>query len=149
MKAFFIFIFLFVSLPAFAQTGDFKVGMTTRLFSDENRTNWAGTAPRPLLTMIWYPATNDTTEQEITIGEPDKPLFISGRAAREAKILPGKKRYPRIVLSHGTGGSALQLMWLGERLARSGFIVVAANHHGNTGAEDKPNAQGSRLWFTR
>lgn len=150
MKFLFILVLLFISVPAFAQKkADYKVGMTTRLFTDDARTNWAGTAPRPLLTTVWYPADAETTEKEITIGAPDKPLFISGHAARDAKILPGKKRYPLVVLSHGTGGSALQLMWLGEYLARRGFIVAAANHHGNTGAEESLNAQGSRLWWER
>ena len=95
--------------------------MTTRLFADESRTNWAGTEARPLLTMIWYPAEAKAEEREITIGAPDKPLFLSGRAARDAKVLPGKRRYPLIILSHGTGGAALQLMWLGEYLAAARF----------------------------
>ena len=111
MKLSFILVLLFISAPAFAQkTADFKVGMTTRLFTDDARTNWAGDAARPLLTKIWYPAETTAQESEITIGAPDKPLLISGRAARDAKILPAKKPYPLIILSHGTGGSALQLM---------------------------------------
>ena len=99
--------------------------------------------------MIWYPAETGATEQEITIGAPDKPLFISGRAAREAKVLPGKKRYPLIILSHGGGGAALQMMWLSEYLASRGFIVAAANHHGATAAEDQYTAQGFILWWER
>lgn len=149
MKALFILFLLFISTPAFAQKADFKVGMTTRLFSDSDRTDWAGTAPRPLLTTIWYPTTKGASEQEITIGAPDKPLFISGHAARDAKVLPGKKRYPLVILSHGGGGAALQMMWLGEYLASRGFIVAAANHHGATGAEDRYTAQGFILWWER
>ena len=149
MKTLLILLLLFISVPVFAQNSTFKVGMTTRLFADESRTNWAGTEARPLLTMIWYPAEAKAEEREITIGAPDKPLFLSGRAARDAKVLPGKRRYPLIILSHGTGGAALQLMWLGEYLAARGFIVAAANHHGNTGAENKLTAQGSRLWWER
>ena len=150
MNTILITLILFAFAPAIlAQDSVHKVGMKTRLFTDENRTNWTGDAPRPLLTMIWYPAEMGATEQEITVGAPDKPLFISGRAARDADVLPSKKRYPLIVLSHGTGGAALQMMWLGEYLARRGFIVAAANHHGNTGAEDKLTAQGSRLWWER
>lgn len=152
MKALFIALFILlisISVPALAQNYALKVGMTTRSFSDQTRINWARTAPRPLLTMVWYPADEDAVEQEITIGAPDKPLFISGRAARDAKVLSSKKRYPLIVLSHGGGGAALQMMWLGEYLASRGFIVAAANHHGATGAEDRYLAQGFILWWER
>ena len=149
MKLLSFFILLLIPIQSAAQNSPSKIGMKTREFTDVNRTNWAGDAPRPLLTLVWYPADAKSEETEITVGAPDKPLFLAGRAARNGKITPVKKRYPLVVLSHGTGGSALQLMWLGEYLARRGFVVAAANHHGNTGAEDKPNAQGSRLWWER
>lgn len=149
MKILSVLCLIFIPTLVLAQKSTVKVGMTSRSFVDDNRTNWVGTAPRPLSTIVWYPAAKDVTEQEISIGEPDKPLFIAGRAAREAKVLAVQKHYPLVVLSHGTGGSALQMMWLGEYLASRGFIVAAANHHGNTGAEEPPNAQGSRLWWER
>lgn len=126
-----------------------KVGMTTKLFTDENRMNWEGTAKRPLLTAIWYPSDGKTAEEQVVIGAPDKPLFISGQAAKDAEISSAEKRYPLIVISHGTGGSALQMMWLGQYLAARGYIVAAVSHHGNTGAEEKPAAQGFILWWER
>lgn len=149
MKLLSFLILLIIPIQSAAQNSPSKAGMKVREYTDTNRTNWSGNAPRPLLTMLWYPAEVAAQETEITIGAPDKPLFIAGRAARNAKISSSKKPYPLVVLSHGTGGAGLQLMWLGEYLARRGFIVAAANHHGNTGAEDKPNAQGSRLWWER
>lgn len=36
-----------------------------------------------------------------------------------------------IALSHGTGGSAVQMAWLGTYLASRGYIVAAVNHPGN------------------
>lgn len=147
----FIYFFLSIIISATNVFGQnlTKVGMTTKLFSDESRTNWQGNAPRPILTTIWYPSDGKTSEEQVVIGSPEKPIFISGNAAKDAKISSSKKRYPLIVLSHGTGGSALQLMWLGQFLAARGFIVAAVNHHGNTGAEDKPAAQGFILWWER
>jgi predicted dienelactone hydrolase len=68
---------------------------------------------------------------------------------KNAEISGAKKHYPLIVVSHGTGGSALQMMWLGQYLAARGFIVAAVNHHGNTGAEEKYQAQGFILWWER
>lgn len=126
-----------------------KVGMTVKMFTDENRTNWAGTAARPLLTTVWYPSDGKSVEESVVIGSPSNPIFLSGKAAKDAEISSSKKRYPLVVLSHGTGGSALQMMWLGEFLAARGFIVAAVDHHGNTGAEEKPVAQGFILWWER
>lgn len=39
---------------------------------------------------------------------------------------------PVALLSHGTGGSALDLGWLADALAGAGFLVAAVDHHGNT-----------------
>jgi len=37
-----------------------------------------------------------------------------------------------VVLSHGSMGSAANYSWLGESLARAGFIVVGVNHYGES-----------------
>ena len=126
-----------------------KVGMTNLNFVDEQRKNWTGDAPRPLAITVWYPTNSEASEEKIIIGNPANPIFISGAAIGNAEISPAKKRYPLIVVSHGTGGAALQMMWLGQYLAARGFIVAAVNHHGNTGAEDKYQAQGFILWWER
>ncbi|MBX7218740.1 MAG: dienelactone hydrolase family protein [Blastocatellia bacterium] len=139
----------FGTLPASAQTAPAKVGLTNRMFTDETRLNWEGTAKRPLTTTIWYPAEPTATEKPVVIGNPARPLFLAGSAAQDAKFPAGAKRFPLIVLSHGTGGSALQMMWLGQTLAAHGFIVACPNHHGNTGAEEKPTAQGFLFWWER
>jgi predicted dienelactone hydrolase len=41
------------------------------------------------------------------------------------------------------------LAWLGEPLAAAGYVVAAANHHGNTAGEPEPNAAGFLLWWER
>ena len=41
------------------------------------------------------------------------------------------------------------LAWLAEALARSGYVVAAVNHHGNTSAEPEPTAEGFMLWWER
>jgi len=38
---------------------------------------------------------------------------------------------PVVLISHGTGGSALQMAWLAEPLAAAGFLAVSVDHHGN------------------
>jgi predicted dienelactone hydrolase len=52
-------------------------------------------------------------------------------------------------MSHGTGGSAVQMMWLGYYFASRGYLVAAVNHHGNTAAERQPTAQGFLLYWER
>ncbi len=52
------------------------------------------------------------------------------------------------MLSHGTGGSAMQLAWLGSVLARHGFIAVGVNHPGNNALEPY-TAEGFVLWWER
>ena len=123
-----------------------KVGLRTLHFYDSGRPSWTGTGPRPLLTDIWYPATEAAEEQSIPIGPESAPLFTAGRAARDADAAPG--RYPLVLLSHGSGGSALQLGWLGSALARRGFIAAGVNHHGNNPLEPY-TPEGFLLWWER
>src|SRR5690606_22605903 len=67
----------------------------------------------------------------------------------DADVSAAGDRLPLIVLSHGTGGAALTLMWLGQHLAANGFVVAAVNHHGNTAIEERHTAQGFVLWWER
>jgi predicted dienelactone hydrolase len=127
-----------------------KVGMVTRSFTDENRKNWEGTAPRPLRTAIWYPAAATTGKEEIIFGgPPDKEIFSPVTMASGAQVSEASPKYPLILLSHGTGGAAIQMMWLGYYLASRGYIVAAVNHHGNTAAEKQPAPQGFLLYWER
>src|SRR5262249_30424286 len=81
------------------------------------------------------------------IGPRVVPFFSAGNAARDAEPAPGPRR-PLVVLSHGNGGAAFQLAWLGTALARHGFIVVAVNHPGNNALEDY-TVEGMSLWWLR
>lgn len=127
-----------------------KVGMVTRDFVDEARKNWQGTAPRPLKTAIWYPAAATATKEETIFGgAPAEQLFAPVTVAPDAEISTASRNYPLVLLSHGTGGSAVQIMWLGYYLAARGYIVAAVNHHGNTGAEQRRAAQGFLLYWER
>jgi predicted dienelactone hydrolase len=51
-------------------------------------------------------------------------------------------------LSHGNGGLASQLAWLGTAMAADGFVVVAVNHPGNNALEDY-TVEGFSLWWLR
>lgn len=145
-------------LPALAMAGDDNdqdqtevkpVGMSSRLFTDPERTEWGGDDPRPLATTLWYPTDATQETYEVTIGNPDDPLFIAGRAQGNPPVSREKERYPLILLSHGTGGAGIHLMWLATRLAEEGYIVAAVNHHGNTSAGEPYMPEGFMLWWER
>jgi predicted dienelactone hydrolase len=111
----------------------YKIGMTFRRFVPKEPYNWRGDQTHALTTVIWYPAEPSAREETVKI--PGLDIFELGTAAADGKIaaIPGK--LPLIVISHGTGGSALSMAWLGEALARQGYIAAAVNHPGNNAAE--------------
>ena len=126
----------------------YKVGQCIRHWTDPQRMDWTNTAPRPLQTVIWYPVSEAASETTITIGPPDQPFFEVGKVATDAALYTNESSLPCVVLSHGTGSSALQLAWLGIALAAQGYVVAAVNHHGNNSLEPY-TAQGFMLWWER
>lgn len=122
------------------------VGMKRLELFDVARSNWADTGPRPLNVTIWYPADAVRKAPMIAI-PPEKPVFLGGHAQRDAAVKPGT--YPLVVLSHGTGGAAFQMMWLGRRLAQAGYIAAAVDHHGNSAAEDAFDPRGFMMPWER
>jgi predicted dienelactone hydrolase len=134
------------------------VGMTTRAFVDGARKNWQDTGPRPLNTVIWYPAAAGsatkpfvaTAEKAKFFGDPATgKLFTEIPVAFDAPLLASGQKRPLILISHGSTSLGLALMWLGDYLASHGYIVAAVNHHGNTAAEGKLLLQGFILEWER
>jgi len=112
------------------------------------RPNWDGSGPRPLTWAAWYPASDDSTERDLVTSAQPETWFAIGPAAQDAPINLGSRRYPVVMLSHGTGGAALHLEWLARDLANRGFIAIGVNHHGNTTAEPF-RAEGFLCWWER
>ncbi len=123
------------------------VGMQRFAWTDSERTAWDGAGPRPVAATVWYPA--EDAEQAAVLIPPKRPVFFMGHAARNAPLVRSDTRHPVVLLSHGTGGAALQMMWLGSALAAHGYVVVAVDHHGNTAAESAYDARGFRLVWER
>ncbi len=132
---------------ACAEDTAFKVGLTTRDIIPAEPYDWRGAKTRALRATIWYPAATNARERPQWIGPRIVPFFSAGNAARDAEPAPGPRR-PLVVLSHGNGGAAFQLAWLGTALAGRGFIVVAVNHPGNNALEDY-TLEGMSLWWLR
>src|SRR5262245_7356917 len=99
-----------LAAPRGAIGARFPVGVTTLTFT---KTSVTSGTPRPLPTVIWYPAVGRT-------GTPE-PL---GR--RDATMRRG--RFPLIVFSHGTCGRPSEASYLTMALAAQGFVVAAPPH---------------------
>lgn len=128
-------------MPLCAAT--YKVGQTARRFEGGANTNWREAKTHALMTVIWYPASENAVEKEQSFG-----WLVGGRWAEDGQMAAEPAKFPLILLSHGTGGSAMQFAWLGPVLASQGFIVAAVNHPGNNGTEDYTPA-GFVLWWER
>lgn len=90
------------------------VGITNITFT---KTAVGSDTPRPLDTLIWYPAVAGTGTPE-TLGLRDADVY--------------SKQFPWIVFSHGNCGRPRESSYLTMELASRGFIVVAPPHTGNT-----------------
>ena len=117
-------------------------------FHDHERTDWSDASPRPLRYTCWYPTDSPREETEILLGPPDQPLFRMGCAIADASLSRASARYPVALISHGTGGSAGGMGWLGCRLAAHGYVALGISHHGNTVLEPYL-PQGFLCWWER
>jgi predicted dienelactone hydrolase len=111
----------------------YKIGMTFRRFVPKEPYNWRRAQTHALTTVIWYPA--EPSARELAVEIPGLNIFELGTAARNAKMPTTPARFPLVVISHGTGGSGLSMAWLGETLAKQGYIAAAVNHPGNNATE--------------
>jgi len=148
-----------LALPAAAHDGrvhaatsipapTYKVGVASRRFVPPEPYDWRDAQTHALIATVWYPAAPAAEEEPQWIGESPHPFARAGRAAPDAALASAPRRFPLIVMSHGTGGSALALAWLGTRLAAHGYIAVAVNHPGNNSLEPY-TARGFTLWWLR
>ena len=148
-----ILLFSFAALAAIyaspsKQTAHFHAGQRTFSFhSPRHLAMQLGVASTTINGIIWYPVNTDLRETGEFIGGPSQPLFYAANVATNAPIAASSMRFPLIVVSHGTGGTAKQMAWLGAVLARDGFIVVAIDHPGNN--NDEKTVQGFTMWWLR
>jgi predicted dienelactone hydrolase len=139
-------------VPAVSMAADrntpYHVGETERVFHPDQAREWRGAQTEALRVRVWYPVDHDVQEQPHGIGAPGHPFFIGHPVAANAPLSPSRTRYPLLLISHGTGGSADSLDWLGSALAAQGYVVAAVNHPGNNALEPL-TAEGFQLWWER
>jgi predicted dienelactone hydrolase len=127
---------------------DYHVGEATRIFRPGIEREWRGAETKALSTLIWYPVDTDIPETPHDIGPPGRPIFHGHPAAIDGPISVKHPKYPLLLLSHGTGGSADSLDWLAAALAATGYIVAGVNHPGNNALEPLTR-EGFMLWWER
>lgn len=125
-----------------------RVGVVTRVIHPAGMRNWRGAESHELDVVVWYPAVDTAIETKQFAGPVEQPLFEAGSAMPHAAFAPHMERLPMVVLSHGSGGSALQMAWLGTALARAGYIAVAVDHPGNN-SNAALTPEGMALWWER
>jgi predicted dienelactone hydrolase len=123
----------------------YTVGMSFRSFAPKEPYDWRDAQVHALDVVVWYPAEAGAREKPLVIHGLD--IFELGEVARDAP-LAAKAKFPLVVISHGTGGSALSMAWLGEALAAHGYITAAVNHPGNNAGEPY-TAKGFSIWWER
>lgn len=124
------------------------VGTASRHYVDDSRRSWDGSEPRPLQTTLWYRAPESAGAGSVP-ASTGRSMFDAPPVLEGAPLAADQERYPLVLISHGTGGCAPALLWLGHALAAHGYIVAAVNHHGNTCGEAKLDARGFFLWWER
>lgn len=117
-------------------------GYRTGVLWDASRPNWQDTGKRPIAWSAWYP-----TKDTVGVEKPDGQFFDLGEVVWHA-ALSANTKLPVVLLSHGTGGTAESLGWLARAIACQGYVVIGANHHGNTGV-DQHHAAGFLCWWER
>jgi predicted dienelactone hydrolase len=138
---------MFVSTGA-QSAPPYNAGMTYRTIPVDKPYDWRGAKTHALSAVVWYPVPATASAAAQWIGPPNQPLFAAGRAAPNGTIIAKPTQLPLILLSHGTGGAALQMAWLATVLAAHGYIAVAVNHPGNNGFEGY-TARGFATWWER
>ena len=139
-------IVLLLALGAGARAADAPVGSTHLTVPGDTASR--GEASNRLNVAVWYPAAAGTAMQPMAVGPPQTPYFLEGEAANDVAIAGTPARFPFIVVSHGTGGTTMDLDWLCAGLAARGYIVASVDHPGNNALEPATVA-GTTLWWMR
>jgi predicted dienelactone hydrolase len=119
-----------------AAPGPYGVGFRTIQIVDASRN-------RPLDVTVWYPTAPGTTGMLARYALLPTVYTDSKVAIADAPIVADEK-LPMLIYSHGSGGLNFISAYITEHLASQGFIVIAANHTGNTAIDNFVNATVSQ-----
>jgi predicted dienelactone hydrolase len=131
-----------------ADAPTFKVGVVTLHLLPPEPYDWRGSPSHSLLEFIWYPTDSAVGAKPQRIPPVGEALFEAAPAAANATLANSPAKFPLILLSHGTGGTAETMAWFATALASRGYIVASVNHPGNNALEPY-TTQGFMLWWLR
>ena len=114
-------------VPMPARSGTYAVGHDTVSIPDP-RTGKTITAD------LWYPAADGAKGTFARYSLLPTAYFDSKVAIEDAPI-HSAGGFPFVVYSHGSGGQSFVASFLTEDLASHGYVVLSANHDGNTAAD--------------
>ena len=114
-----------------AEPGPAPVGVRTLELADPSRKDAAGTGPRTFTVEIYYPST-----REAVAGVPRDVVEVFGvelfPTPTYRDVVRAAGSFPLVVYSHGSGGIRFENLALAAHLASHGYVVVAADHPGDT-----------------
>lgn len=116
-----------LALPALAE-----VGYQTKSLPVEHRS-------QAVELHIWYPAQSGGTVTPLG----KNAVFTGVEVVRDGA--PTKNPHPLVVLSHGSGGNAVNIGWIATYLADQGMVVIAPNHPGTTSRDSIPQ-ETVKIW---
>jgi|688.fasta_scaffold256269_2 predicted dienelactone hydrolase len=113
--------------PMPARSGAYAVGHETVTIVDS-------TSGKNITADLWYPAVDGAT------GTPTRysllpTAYFDSKVAIEGAPINTAGNFPLVVYSHGSGGQSFVASFLTEDIASHGYVVMSANHDGNTAAD--------------
>lgn len=119
-----------------AAAGSYGVGFRTIQIVDATRN-------RPLEVTVWYPTAPGVSGTPARYALLPTTYTDSEVAVADAPIV-AEDKLPLLIYSHGSGGLNFISAFITEHLASQGFVVIAANHTGNTAIDNFVNAMVSQ-----
>ena len=113
--------------PLPARSGTYAIGHDTISIPDP-------ATGRTISADLWYPAADGATGTPTRYSLLPTAFFDSKMAIERAPINPAGS-FPLIIYSHGSGGQSFVASFLTEDIASHGYVVLSANHAGNTAAD--------------
>ncbi|MEX1217739.1 MAG: CocE/NonD family hydrolase [Acidimicrobiales bacterium] len=113
--------------PMPARSGTYAVGHDTVTIPDP-------ITGKTITADLWYPAVDGSTGTPARYSLLPTAYFDSKVAIEDAPINTSGS-FPFVVYSHGSGGQSFVASFLTEDIASHGYVVLSANHAGNTAAD--------------
>lgn len=113
--------------PLPARSGTYAVGHDTISIPDP-------ATGKTISADLWYPAASGATGTATRYSLLPTAYFDSKVAIEKAPI-NNAGAFPFVVYSHGSGGQSFVASFLTEDIASHGYVVLSANHAGNTAAD--------------